>query len=65
MNKVFRRSIILDLIIYFLIYISSFLTSPLISEDLVIFRESIFKNDIFMNLAKISIFLELFFHILK
>ena len=61
MNKIFRRSIILDLIIYFLIYISSFLTSPLISEDLIIFRESIFKNDIFMNLAKISIFLELFF----
>lgn len=61
MNKVFRRSIILDLIIYFLIYIASFLTSPLISEDLIIFRESIFKNDIFMNLAKISIFLELFF----
>ena len=61
MNKVFRRSIILDLVIYFLIYIASFLTSPLVSEDLIIFRESIFKNDIFMNLAKISIFLELFF----
>lgn len=61
MNKVFRRSIILDLIIYFLIYIASFLTAPLKSEDLIIFRESIFDNDIFMNLAKISIFLELFF----
>ena len=61
MNKIFKRSIILDLIIYFLIYISSFLTTPLISEDLIIFRESIFDNDIFMNIAKISIFLELFF----
>ena len=61
MNKIFRRSIILDLIIYFLIYIASFLTAPLKSEDLIIFRESIFDNDIFMNLAKISIFLELFF----
>jgi len=49
------------LIIYFLIYIASFLTAPLKSEDLIIFRESIFDNDIFMNLAKISIFLELFF----
>ena len=61
MNKVFRRSIILDLVIYFLIYISSFLTTPLESEDLIIFRESIFNNDLFMNIAKISIFLELFF----
>ena len=61
MKKIFRRSIILDLIIYFLIYISSFLTTPLKSEDLIIFRESIFNNDIFMNIAKISIFLELFF----
>ena len=60
-NKVFKRSVILDLIIYFLIYISSFLTSPLESEDLIIFRKSIFKNDIFMNIAKISIIFELFF----
>ena len=61
MNKVFRRSIFLTLIIYFLTYISSFLTTPLKSEDLIIFRESIFDNDIFMNIAKISIILELFF----
>ena len=61
MSKVFRRSIILDLIIYFMIYIASFLTNPLESDDLIIFRESIFKNDIFMNIAKIAIFLELFF----
>ena len=61
MDKIFRRSIILDLIIYFLIYIASFLTTPLKSEDLIIYRESIFHNDIFMNIAKISIFLELFF----
>ena len=61
MNKVFRRSIILDLVIYFMIYIASFLTNPLKSDDLIIFRESIFNNDIFMNIAKIAIFLELFF----
>ena len=61
MKKIFAKSIILDLIIYFLIYISSFLTTPLKSEDLIIYRESIFNNDIFMDIAKISIFLELFF----
>ena len=61
MNKVFRRSTILTLFIYFLTFISSFLTTPLKSEDLIIFRESIFNNDIFMNIAKISIILELFF----
>ena len=61
MNKVFLISIILTLIIYFLTYISSFLTTPLKSEDLIIFRESIFNNDIFMNIAKIAIILELFF----
>jgi len=61
MTKVFSRSIILDLIIYFMIYIASFLTNPLKSDDLIIFRESIFNNDIFMNIAKIAIFLELFF----
>ena len=60
-KKVFRRSIILDLCIYFLIYISSFLTTSLESEDLIIFRKSIFENDIFMNIAKISIIFELFF----
>ena len=61
MNKVFLISIILTLIIYFLTYISSFLTTPLQSEDLIIFRESNFNNDIFMNIAKIAIILELFF----
>ena len=61
MNKIFIRSIILDLIIYFLIYISSFLTSPLKSNDLIIYRDSIFHNDIFMHISLISIFLELFF----
>ena len=61
MNKVLRRSIILTIVIYFATFISSFLTTPLKSEDLIIFRESIFHNDIFMNIAKIAIILELFF----
>ena len=61
MKKIFIGSIVLDLLIYFLTYISSFLTTPLESKDLIIYRESIFNNDIFMNIAKIAVFLELFF----
>ena len=61
MNKVLKRSIFLTLVIYFVTYISSFLTTPLKSEDLIIFRESIFHNDIFMNIAKIAIIFELIF----
>jgi len=61
MKKIFIGSIVLDLLIYFLTYISSFLTTPLESKDLIIYRESIFSNDIFMNIAKIAVFLELFF----
>ena len=61
MNKVLRRSLILTIIIYFATYISSFLTTPLKSEDLIIFRETIFHHDIFMTFAKIAIILELFF----
>jgi amino acid permease len=61
MSIVFRRSTILTLFIYFVIYVSSFLTTPLQSDDLIIFRESIFSNDIFMNISQIAIILELFF----
>ena len=61
MNKVFLFSTLLTLIIYFFTYISSFLTNPLKSEDLIIFRDSVFDNDIFMNISKIAIILELFF----
>lgn len=61
MENVFIKSIILTLVIYFLTFIPSFLTTPLHSEDLIIYRESIFSNDIFMHISKISIFLELFF----
>jgi hypothetical protein len=61
MESIFIKSLILTLAIYFLTFIPSFLTTPLQSEDLIIYRESIFSNDIFMHISKISIFLELFF----
>ena len=61
MEGIFIKSLILTLVIYFLTFIPSFLTTPLHSEDLIIYRESIFSNDIFMHISKISIFLELFF----
>ena len=61
MESIFIKSLILTIAIYFLTFIPSFLTTPLESEDLIIYRESIFSNDIFMDISKISIFLELFF----
>ena len=61
MNKVFGLSTLLTMTIYFVIFVSSFLTSPLESEDLIIFRDSIFSNDIFMNIAKIATIIELLF----
>ena len=62
-NQVFLRSIGLDLIIYLSIAICGFLTSPISKEPLIIFRKSIFKNDIFMNIAKISLALDLYLSI--
>ena len=59
-NKVFFRSICLDIIIYILIAICGFMTAPLKPESLVIFRESVFDNDIFMTIAKIALALDLF-----
>ena len=58
-NKVFFRSICLDLIIYILIAICGFMTAPLKPESLIIFRESVFDNDIFMTIAKIALALDL------
>ena len=59
-NKVFFRSICLDVIIYLLIAICGFMTAPLKPESLIIFRESVFDNDIFMTIAKIALALDLF-----
>ena len=59
-NKVFFRSIILDVCIYFMIGVCGFITAPLNPKSLVIYRESIFDNDIFMTIAKIALALDLF-----
>ena len=59
-NTVFFRSICLDLIIYIFIAICGFMTAPLKPQSLVIFRETVFDNDIFMTIAKIALALDLF-----
>ena len=59
-NTVFLRSICLDLIIYIFIAICGFMTAPLKPQSLIIYRESVFDNDIFMTIAKIALALDLF-----
>lgn len=54
-NKVFLRSIILDVVIYIFVGISGFLTAPTLPPALIIYRNPIFENDIFMTIAKIGI----------
>lgn len=62
-KKVFRRSIILDIIIYVCVSIGSFLTTPFKPDDLIVYRKSLnsFPNDYFMIAAKIGIIFDLFF----
>lgn len=60
-NKVFFRSIILDCLTYILVIVTGFLTTPTQPESLVIFRKSIFSNDIFMTIALIAMALDRFF----
>ena len=62
-NSCFLRSIILDLIIYILVAICGFITAPLNPKSLIIYRESIFENDIFMTIAKIALALDLYLSI--
>jgi amino acid permease len=64
-NTVFLRSIILDLIIYLLVAICGFITNPKNPPDLIVYREAknVFSNDIFMNIAKISLALDLYLSI--
>ena len=58
-NTVLFRSICLDLIIYILIAICGFMTAPTNPQPLIIYRESVFKNDFFMIIAKIALALDL------
>ena len=62
-NKCFFRSILLDICIYILIAICGFITAPTNPKSLVIYRDSIFDNDIFMTIAKIALALDLFLSI--
>ena len=59
-NTVIFKSICLDLIIYILIAICGFMTAPTNPQPLIIYRESVFKNDFFMTIAKIALALDLF-----
>ena len=59
-NTCFFRSILLDISIYILIAICGFITAPTNPKSLIIYRESIFENDIFMTIAKIALALDLF-----
>lgn len=54
-QKVFRRSIILDTVLYVLIGICGYLSVPYDVPALIINRTSIFKNDAFMIIGRLGI----------
>jgi amino acid permease len=58
-NKVFMRSILLDAVIYILVGICGFLTQPINTPDLIIYREKKFLNDTAMIIARIGIAINL------
>ena len=58
-NKVFRRSILLDTFIYLCVGIAGFFTAPIDTPQLIIYRKSIYKNDVFMSIARIGIVISL------
>ena len=62
-KKVFKRSILLDISVCVLIATSSFITSPLDSPDLILYRPNLksFDPDYFILVAKIGIIFNLFF----
>jgi amino acid permease len=58
-NTVFRRSIILDAIIYICVGITGFLTQPIGVKDLIIYRDNKFKQDIAMTVGRLLISINL------
>ena len=62
-KKVFRRSILLDICIYFTIAAASFITSPIKPPDIILYRKNLdgFDPDYFILIAKIGIIFNLFF----
>ena len=62
-KKVFRRSIILDIIVYVSVAAASFITSPIDPPELILYRENLkgFDPDYFIIIAKIGVIFNLFF----
>ena len=54
-NKVFQRSILLDVVLYVVVGICGSLTQPIGTPDLIINREKLLKNDIAMIIARVLI----------
>ena len=52
-NKLFNYSILIDIICYLIIGIFGYLTQPIDTPDLIIERNKIFDNDIFMSIGLI------------
>jgi amino acid permease len=55
-NKVFMRSIILDVVIYLTVGVCGYLTEPLGTHDLIIYRDNnkVISNDLAMDLARLG-----------
>ena len=62
-KKVFRRSILLDIMVYFFVSAASFITSPMNPPELILYREDLdgFSPDYFIIVAKVGIIFNLFF----
>ena len=62
-KKVFRRSILLDIIIYTFVAAASFITAPIKAPELILYRENLtkFDPDYFIIIAKVGIIFNLFF----
>ena len=62
-KKVFRRSIMLDVSVYFTIAAASYITSPLNPPELILYRPNLsgFSPDYFILIAKVGIICNLFF----
>ena len=61
-KKVFRRSILLDVMVYVCVAAASYLTSPLNPPELILYRDDLegFSPDYFFIVAKIGIIINLF-----
>lgn len=58
-NKVFMRSVLLDAVIYVLVGVCGFLTQPLDTPDLIIYRQKKYTNDLAMVIARFGIAINL------